>query len=65
MFKLNLIVLARRLSLLGIAGIFLPTLSFADEVMTIVGGRVGVGQSVPVVPLKVVATPAAIGVGMQ
>ena len=63
MFRLNLIVLARRLSLLGIAGIFLPTLSFADEVMTIVGGRVGIGQSVPVVPLEVVAAPAAIGVG--
>jgi len=63
MFKLNLIMVARRLSLLSIAGVFLPTLLVADEDTTIVDGRVGAGQSVPVVPLEVVATPATIGAG--
>jgi hypothetical protein len=53
----------KRVAILGVACTLIPTLSFAQGVMTIVDGRVGIGIEVPTAPLEVIGLAGTEGTG--
>lgn len=52
-----------KVALIGVLGTFLPMVASAQDVMTIVGGKVGVLTATPVAPLDVNIGAAAAGPG--